>query len=303
MNDIYVVVLNWNGRDNTIDCLYSLKKQKNVKINIVIVDNGSSDNSVETILKIFSDIIIIQNNENLGYAGGMNKGIKYAISKNSKYVLILNNDIIADENLIWHLLSNTKNNVYVTSPVIYYSNKPHEIWSVGGRINPLLLEMTKPHGDVVRLPNEPVFKEFLSGCALFIDCFVFEKIGYFDERFFPGYYEDLDFCLRAKKNNLKMQVIPEARIWHKVSQSSGGKESPNIYFLMARNSGYYFKKHMKLWNALFIILFRLGSAIKKSTLLLTNKKFNCFIAYWRGLINGWIGLLKQYEEVYLKFYK
>jgi len=302
MKKIYVIVLNWNGKEDTIECISSLSKQKNSRYNIVLVDNSSTDGSANEVQKTFPNVIVIRNKQNLGYAGGMNVGIKYALTKKADYVLILNNDVILDEKLLWYLESNTNDNVLITSPVIYYKDKPELIWSVGGMINPILLEMTKPQGGDNNFLNKPMEKDFLSGCALFIDSSVFERIGYFDERFFPGYYEDLDFCLRAKKNKIKMQVIPDAKIWHKVSQSSGGEESPNVTFLMARNSGYYFKKHIRLWNAVFVIIYRLGSAIKKSIYFLVIKKYDCLKAYWRGLLNGWLGLSKKFEKIYLKYY-
>lgn len=294
--------MNWNGKEDTIECIYSLNKQKNSKFRIVLVDNASTDGSADDIQEIFQNIFVVRNKKNLGYAGGMNVGIKYALTKKADYVLILNNDVIVDEQLLWYLESNTNNEVLITSPVIYYKENPELVWSVGGMINPILLEMTKPHGRIDNVVNKPVEKEFLSGCALFIDCSVFDKIGFFDERFFPGYYEDLDFCLRVKKNKIKMQVIPDAKTWHKVSQSSGGEESPNVAFLMARNSGFYFRKHIRLWNAVFIIIYRLGSAIKKSIQFITLKKYDCLNAYWRGLLIGWLGLSKKHEENYLKYY-
>lgn len=302
MDTVFCIILNWNGADDTINCIYSILNQNDINLRIVVVDNGSQDYSVSQLKQAFSEIVLIENKHNLGYAGGMNIGINYALSQQAKKILLLNNDIIADPNMVKNLYANLSERNQIIGPAIYYYDKPNKIWSIGGNINPILLELTKPHGGEIALPKHPIQREFLSGCALLIGSSVFETIGLFDEVFYPGYYEDLDFCLRVKEYGMHMLMVPEAIIYHKISQSSGGGKSNHVLFLMGRNSAIYFKKHMKLWNVFFILFFRMGSALKKTILFLLNRNIDELIAYWFGLINGWTGLLKGTEKKYLRYY-
>lgn len=302
MEKIYAVILNWNGLIDTIDCIKSIETQNEVQIQIIVVDNGSIDDSVKTIQENYPHIKIFENQLNLGYAGGMNIGIKYAIGQGARYVLLLNNDTIADSDMVRKLVDSVKDGG-ISSPIIYYADHPDKIWSIGGNINPILLELTQPHGDTVISPQITIERDFLTGCALLIHTDVFLSVGYFDERFFPGYYEDLDFCLRVKRNGFSLKLVPDAKLWHKVSQSSGGERSNKVYFLMARNSGLYFKKNMRAWNAIFIIGYRFGSALKKTIIFLKNKNMSALSAYWLGLICGWTGLMKKYEKKFLLFYE
>lgn len=302
MDKIYAVILNWNGAKDTINCIQTIESQKQAQLEIIVIDNGSIDNSVQTIQEHYPLIKIFENHRNLGYAGGMNVGIKYAIDQGANYVLLLNNDTLADPDMVSKLLE-SMDDTGVASPIIFYADHPEKIWSIGGNINPILLELTQPHGNMTISPRFTLERDFLTGCALLIHKDVFLKVGYFDERFFPGYYEDLDFCLRVKRSGFSLKLVPEAKLWHKVSQSSGGDKSNRVYFLMARNSGLYFKKNMRFWNAPFIIIYRLGSALKKSVNLLKNKNLPALSAYWLGLIYGWTGLMKNHEKKYLFFYE
>ena len=116
----------------------------------------------------------------------------------------------------------------------------------------------------------------------------FNDIGFFDEIFFPLYYDDLDFCLRLRKKGYRLFLIPYAKIYHKISLSVGGRNSPQERFLMARNSGYYFRKHLKTWQLPFIVIYRLSSAILWTIRLLKQRNYEAVQYHWKGLVAGWI---------------
>lgn len=287
---VFVILLNWNRRDDTLACLASLAQQTIVGAQIVVVDQGSTDNSVDEIKRLFPNVSNLQNRENIGFARGMNVGIQWAMEQGADWLFLLNNDTIADPKLLERLLEHRQSGYQVLSPAIFYVEPPTQIWSIGGGIHNLLLEMTGDHGRNEPLPRKPIEREFLSGCALLVQRTVFDQVGLFDERFFM-YYEDLDFCLRNKQAGIKMLLVPDAHLWHKVSQSSGGANSPNERYHMARSSGIYFRKHMKGVNRILIPLYRIMSFLRWSVRLMSTQQRLALRAFWRGLREGWFTLM------------
>ncbi len=284
---VYGVTVNWNRADDTIECVRSLVAQRDANIRVLVVDNGSTDDSVATIRAAFPDLELLRLENNLGFAGGYNTGIRYALAHDADYVFIINNDACADACAVRELLHYTSDDAPIVAPAIFYADASECIWSVGGHVSPLLLEMTDDHGRNHLLPSAPVARDFVSGCALLIRRDVFERVGLFDEHFF-FYYEDLDFCLRARRQGYQLLLVPQARVMHKVSQSTGGANAPMERYLMARGSARYFRKHMRLWQAPLIISFRLLSALRSTARLIFARQFASLCAYWRGLLCGWL---------------
>lgn len=301
--DVHVIILNWNGIADTIDCIRSIEEQEDVRLDITVVDNGSKDNSVKTIREKFSLVQIIENGTNLGFAGGMNVGIRYALSAGAERLFLLNNDTLADKGMMRGLIDEMKGNVGIVAPAIFFENQPGVIWSIGGRIHPLFLELLIPHGRTTTIPSVPLERDFVTGCAMLIHSSVFKQVGFFDESFSPAYYEDLDFCLRVRQRKIRIIVTPTSHLLHKVSQASGGETSPFVYYLMARNGAYYFRKHMHCWQMPFIFLYRLLSAIKTSFRLIFKKNLDALVAYWTGLYDGWLRLKKKNDNQYTSFYR
>lgn len=286
---VYAVVLNWNQPQHTIECVRSLLGQQPRAPRLLVVDNGSTDNSVEVIRHAFPEVELIAGERNLGFAGGVNVGIRRALAEGAQYVLLVNNDAIADPSMLDELLACAQaDGAGVLAPAIYYVEPPDRLWFAGGRVNPLLLESLGPRGRIEPLPDAPTERDFLAGCALLVRREVFEAAGLFDERFFM-YYEDLDFCLRVRRSGYRLLVVPRARLWHKVAQSSGGAESPQERYLMALSSGRYFRKHMRGWQPALIVPYRLLSALRWTVHLAWWRRWAALSAYWRGLVKGWLG--------------
>ena len=284
---LFVVTVNWNRPGDTCDCLDSLYQQIDTQFKVIVVDNGSTDDSVEVLQSLYPQIQLIKTPTNLGFAAGFNLGIRAALDQNATHILIINNDTLADPFMLQALLTSMDaENQGVVAPIIYYAQQPTKIWSAGGDIHPLLLEPRNSHSRDVRLSDTPVQRTFLSGCCLLVKRQIFEDVGLFDERFFL-YYEDLDFCLRVSQKKWQMQVIPGAKLWHKVSLSSGGEQSPNERYYMALSSAIYFRKHLTWKNALIVILYRLGSAILWTLRLVNKNSWQAIRAYWHGLLIGW----------------
>lgn len=286
---IAAVTVNWNKPEVTCACIDLLLNQKNVHPHIILVDNGSTDNSIDYFRDKYSEgnVELLELPRNVGFAGGYNAGIRAALDTFAEYILIINNDVEPSPDLIQLLLQVMDDSVGVTSPAIYYYEKPTEIWSIGGDINQLLLAPLDAHNRKANIASHSIQRTFLSGCVMLFKREVFDRVGCFDEQFFM-YYEDLDLCLRIKKAGIKMIVVPNAAAYHKVSVSSDGENTPFERYHSARSSGLYYRKHMVGLYPLWIVPCRLGSALLWSLRLLLQRKQQSLKAYWKGLVDGWL---------------
>ena len=284
---IYSVVLNWNRRDDTLACLASLSKSTYPHHSLVLVDQGSVDGTVDATQARFPDVQIVQSGGNLGFSKGMNAGIRHVLGMGAEYILLLNNDTIVHPDMVARLAVHLAPDAGVVGPAIYYASAPHRIWSTGGGMDHVLFEITGNHGRDEAVPAGPVDREFITGCAMLVSRRVLEDVGLFDERFFM-YYEDMDFCLRVRGAGYRIVLVPDAILWHRVSQSSGGPNSPSRCYHMGRSSGLYFRKHMRSWHIPLIVVYRSLSALRWTGRLAFARNWRGLAAYWRGLAAGWL---------------
>jgi len=224
---VNIFVLNWNGRDLTLDCLASLKKISYPNANVIVIDNGSTDDSVISIRENYADVEIIELPENIGFAGGNNAGFRKAREK-SDYTIFLNNDTCVDPHFIEPLINEFEVNsdVMQSAPKIYYADKPEYIWFAGGKIN-LWIGLIWHIGIRKKDSTEYSTKweiDYATGCCVCMRTEDFESTGMFDESF-PMYAEDVDLSLRLRNLGGKIVFVPESKIWHKVSASLGGQYS------------------------------------------------------------------------------
>ena len=246
---IAVVVLNYNGIEETLACLDSLRKCDIGKhqVSTIVVDNNSADNSPEKLSKL-REIHLIKNKENLGFAGGMNVGIQYALDHKADWILILNNDTFVEKSFLLNLIEAGKM-ADIISPIIYFApgfefhkKRYNEnqlgkvIWYAGGEIDWQNILGLHLHVDEVDIGK---FKkggetDFATGACMFVRRQVFEKIGLFDERYFL-YLEDMDFCMRAKLKGFRVYFEPKSIIWHKNASSTGGSGSTLQDYYITRN--------------------------------------------------------------------
>ncbi len=283
---VSVVIVNWNRYEDTCECIDSLLAQKGVSLKITCVDNGSSDNSGSRLREKYDQIQLLQLNRNLGFAGGYNLGIKEALKQNTDYILIINNDTVADEWMVSKLLSEIQaNNIGIDAPLIYYFENPSRIWSSGGYINKQLLIPLNSHHTNENL-SHPVERTFISGCCYLMKKDLIEQVGLFDESFFL-YMEDLDYCRRIMQTQWKMKVVPSAKLYHKVAASSKGQYSPMERYYYGLSSGVYYRKYINIRNVWIIVPFRLISAILWTFRLVFSGNFQSIGAYWKGLWKGW----------------
>ncbi len=241
MKQVAAIILNFKVKKETLKCVESVQKSSYKNIEIIVVDNNSGDDLAREIKK-YSDVVFIQNKENLGFTGGNNVGIKYALSSNADYIFILNPDTLVDKNCISNLI-NASSNGDILGPKIYF-DKSHKIWYAGGKLD--LANVLGTHRGVDEKDrgqfNQIEETDYASGAAMFINRKVFESIGLFDVNYFL-YYEDADFCIRAKKKDFKIVYVPEAIVYHKNALSTGLGSPLQDYFI-TRNRMYFASKFL-----------------------------------------------------------
>jgi len=224
---VWAVVLNYNGREVLAECLRGLRQQDYLNLKISVVDNASTDGS-DNIAESMEGVEIIRNSSNLFFAGGNNVGIHRAFDAGAAYVVLINNDTVSDAGLITALVSaiEAREGAGIAGPKIFYHEHPEMIWSAGGGID-FAKGWVRHRG--IRQKDDGQFDEiaevdYVTGCCLMFKRDVFQAIGGLDESF-PMYFEDTDFCTRARKAGFKVLYVPQGRMWHKISYSSGGEFS------------------------------------------------------------------------------
>jgi GT2 family glycosyltransferase len=263
---VAVIVLNWNGRDLTLDCLDSLLQSTYKNLEVWLVDNASSDDSVEAVQEKFAgQVKIIVNNTNLGFAGGNNIGIDRALAAGADYVLLLNNDTVVDPGMVGHLADHLTQNAEagIAGPKIYYHNPPNQIWFAGGEVFPAratarhigIREKDTGRYDTLKQTD------YITGCALMARREVFEKIGRLDP-VYMAYFEDTDFCMRARQAGFKIYYVPAGKVWHKISASTGGQLGLTKIKRKLRSTRIFFGRYARPWHWLTIPFFFLADVIR-----------------------------------------
>ena len=223
LRSVNLFVLNWNGRDLTLDCLSSLANITYPNVKVYVIDNGSSDNSVTAIRNQFPDYEIIELPENYGFARGNNAGFEL-VKQKADYTIFLNNDTIVDPNFVEPLINAMESNSTVkqSTPKIFYADNLDYIWFGGGKVS-LWAGWIRHLG--IRQKDSMQFSfdrnvDYATGCCVCMRTVDFESIGMFDESFLM-YGEDVDLSLRFRKQGGQILFVPESKIWHKVSSSIG----------------------------------------------------------------------------------
>jgi GT2 family glycosyltransferase len=235
---IFVIVLNWNGCADTLECLASLQRVDYPNFNVIVVDNGSADATVDSVHTRFPAIRVIENDTNLGFAEGNNRGIADALSSDAEFVLLLNNDTTVDPQFLQALVRAAARfpGAGIFGPKIYYHSDPQRVWYAGGYWDPLTLSFGEyGAGEIDRGQfDTPAETEWVIGCAMFIRAEIFRCIGNLEPKFFLN-NEEIDFCSRVRRAGYSCVYVPDARVWHKISVSFGGENSPLKEYFSARN--------------------------------------------------------------------
>ena len=248
-----IVILNWNGLDDTIECLESLKKITFPNYEVVVVDNASSGNDVQVIREKYADYIhVIANDKNYGFSEGNNIGMRYALEKQSEYVLLLNNDTVVDPNFLTELVNVAEEDrmVGIAGAKLYFYDYPNRLWHVGGSVN-WYLGRFKSYGvneEDLGQYDQLADRDYVYATAMLIRKSVIDAISLLDPAFFFG-IEEYDYCHRAKKAGFRVVYVPKAKVWHKIGASRKKLASyPETQKLVTREAGFTGQKN--LWRIL-----------------------------------------------------
>lgn len=278
---IFILVVNYNGRKTLPACLRSLFHLEYPNTHILVVDNASTDGSLEKAKTQFPKAHFIRNSENVGFARGANVGIRFALDHGSDGVWIVNPDVIVPKDALLPLVTLLERhpNVGMVSPIITTPSGRH-IWFGGGAIQWLRFRAIHI---APRSRTTPFETGFLSGCAPLIRREVFESVGLFDEHFFL-YYEDADLSLRAKQQGFLTVIHPHSRVSH----SEESRHNPEKTYWLIRSGLFFFRKHSPalqsifFWTAFWIRRFRNSLRLlhsKRESWKALEKAFRDFLTY------------------------
>jgi GT2 family glycosyltransferase len=210
---IAVITVNFNNGQITEECIHSFDKvnKTNIDLSLIVVDNGSTETASKNLEKKLKEVHFIYSKTNLGFAGGNNLGINYALKNGADYIFLINNDATIEEKDFFIEMLKVKGDII--SPLVKYNTAEGLTFDYGGMVDHLFGRNTHLHTKPKKSPD------YYSGVCLLIKAEVFRKVGNLDDRFFL-YYEDVDFCLRAKKRGFQLGFTSKASIFHHLSLSS-----------------------------------------------------------------------------------
>ncbi len=241
---ITTVVLNTNRRDDTLNCLASLAQSTYAPHHILVLDNSSTDGSVEAIQARYPQVQIERLRENLGYAGNNNVGIRLALQQGADWVFVLNEDTLVEPDCLDRLMEAAAADpaIGVVGPMVYTFDPGQVISSAGGRVLwPIADAVNVGMGEVDQgqYPARPV--DFINGCGLLISRAAIERAGVLDETFFI-YFEETDWCARVRQAGFRVHFEPAARMRHKAPIHWSGFGPSTLYYV-TRNRLRFFVRH------------------------------------------------------------
>lgn len=283
---VYIVLVNYNSSDDTIDCVNSIEQSNYRDYRIIIVDNCSDDKEKEKLKLISSKptVDLICSNKNSGWASACNIGMKKAVDDNVEYVMLLNNDTLVDSDFIQSFMDNIEKfpKLGMVSSKIIYESQRNRIWSAGGYYDKF--RCTGIMGKYKQIDHEPkgLIEEatFLTGCSVLIPVEAIRQVGYFDESYFM-YADDLEYSRRFLKFGYKLYYFSDSIIYHKVSAASGGEYSPFYCEWCTRSNLKYIREHGEK-KVIAYILFAVFFVAKIGYFLL-HGKFKQIRSLFKGL--------------------
>lgn len=298
---VVAVVLNWNAADETIDCVNSLLHSSYENLQIIIIDNFSTDNSLYIIKKTFPSLKIICNNINSGYAAGNNLGIKWALENGAKYILVLNNDVVVDSLMIKVLVEDMIGNpqIGVISCKVFYKDEPKRIFSGAGKFirwrctgvnRGTLIGRNYKH-------DKKCFVNYVSGVLFLTKVEVFKELGLLDERYFM-YFEDLEFSMRVLPHYL-IAYSPHAIAYHKSGGGTRWSNYSEVYLYYQTRNRLIVFENKNFFYQMYVLLFTILITIAKTTAIIfsfgqdnppVKKRLS---ALWRGLKDGILYIMKN----------
>ena len=244
---VSIILVNWNGLADTRECLQSLARITYRNYSVIVVDNGSRNGDAAAIRAGHSEVTVIENGKNLGFTGGNNVGINYALKSGADYILCLNNDTVVDPGFLEPLVQALEEcpHAGIATAAIYYHDQPERLSALGCWVD---LSKAAPVGHIDDPPGHGISLidttevAAVDGCVLLMRRAVALATGGFDDRFF-AYVEDADLCFRARRAGWRCLAVPASHVWHKIGSTTGGEFSPTATHYYMRNSYRLVMRH------------------------------------------------------------
>jgi GT2 family glycosyltransferase len=266
----WLIVLSWNGREDTLACLASLAALRGEDTEVVVVDNGSSDGSVEAVRTAHPEVHVVENGRNLGFAGGNNAGLRHAVEHGAQWAVLLNNDATLAPDAVDRLRAAAGDHpaAGMLAGKVFFDEPPDRIWFAGQRFWPVFGYSGRPRGYGRR--DGPRYRrayrtDRAAGAFMAVSRRVLDAVGLLDEDLF-AYVEDVDWCCRARAAGFEIWFVPDALAWHRVSASTGGERaSTHALYYGVRNTIAVSERHLPLprplralrrWLILAVFLFQ-----------------------------------------------
>lgn len=281
---VAIILVNFNNKNDTKECIESLFKESYKNKIIIVVDNGSQDGSIAELKEHFQgQVVFIENQDNLGFSCANNQGIELALRENAEYIMLLNNDTVVEKDFINPMIEVAQRNNCIVSPKIPYYDNKNILWSCGGEFR---WKKGTTHNRGINEADNGQFDEerevdFASGCCLFIPREILKQVGMLSDEYFL-YYEDTDYCLKAKDAGYKIVYTSKAVVYHKVSRTMGGAESPTVLYYSNRNRLYFNEKYNKEHRKKFLLYFY-GTRVVKTILLAMKGEKDKVFAIRQGI--------------------
>ena len=290
-----VVVLSWNGLALTRDTLASLaacRMPEDWMLQVIVVDNASHDGSQAMVAREFPDVTLMALAENRRFAGGSNAGVVHALESGAAAIMLLNNDVVADPDLMVKLLAALaeRPDAGAVAPLIYHAPPTDRIWYAGGVCEP---RWAFSAHRAIRERDRGQFRSleetgYLTGCCLLATAEAWRRVGLLDERYFI-YAEDADWCLRARAAGYALLFVPTARLWHRVSASSGGAMNPWKVYQRLRANLMLWSRHARGLARLTWLPALLAQQAVYAVLLLLRGHAAAALAVPRALLDAMTG--------------
>ncbi len=290
---VVISILSWNSGIDLIECLSSVFKSNYSNYSVVLVDNGSTDQTIPMVRTLYPDIKIIENANNLGYAEGNNIGMIHALGVGADYVWLLNDDAIVATDALSKLVTSAEFNpkIGMVSPVIYTHDDEDRIQFCGSYVDFSVVKYigTSNLEEIEAWQSESIKQICLWGTALLIRKELIKSIGMLDTRFF-AYFEDTDYSVRSFKAGYVNWVETSATIWHKNSTLQI-KRPPHYHYLFTRNEYLFWRKHLSNANRIRMLRIYLSNVLMLAAKLRDNQLNEsleaCLSGFWDALHGVW----------------
>ncbi len=259
---VAIILVNWNGYEFTRTCLESLRKVDFPDFRVILVDNASQNQEGSRLKKAFPEIDLIENTENLGFAGGNNVGIRHALVQGFSHILLLNNDTVVEADFLGEMMRklNQSRRLGVIQPLILFLHEPKKIWSAGGKWIPSL-------GRAITLGDRAPISDFrfksseidwATGCCMLITREALLKTGLLNEQYFV-YFEDVEWSLRFREAGFGIALAEKAIVYHEAGAASRKKNpegtlSPKVFYYHVRNQFLLLRRNKTFFGMLYHLL-------------------------------------------------